>query len=220
MARYITDPDRTIIKAVLRRAILSKSGTLRAGVTEAKSYAWIDAMLAGAAFTGNVSVSGTLRNIINYRSIRIYLCIRQRNGAGTFARLERNNNANTPTPASLVLRQGNNTWFTLWRTTAAICASAGLRRVSRRRISIRAQLSAHKTSSLDTKDVIGEPDTDSLWGRIASGTGRCGGSPTNPAHSMARSFRAWWWIMRRTTAWIAMKRTPLARASTRSTPYW
>lgn len=129
------------------------------------------AMLAGAAFTGNVSVSGTLSATSSITGQYVFTSVFDNGtGAGTFARLERNNNASTPAPASLILRQGNNTWSTLWSDNSGNLRIGGFASGITSADINSGTVVGTQTSSLDTKDVIGEPDTDSLWGRIASGS--------------------------------------------------
>lgn len=128
------------------------------------------AMLAGAAFTGNVSTSGTFTATGDITGARLLTAaLDNGTGVGTIARLERNNNASTPAPASVVLRQGNNTWTTIWSDNSGNLRIGGFGSGITSADISSGTVVGTQTSSLDTKDVIGGPDTVSLWERVAQG---------------------------------------------------
>lgn len=109
--------------------------------------------LTGAqTVTGTIAASGAVTASLYFVSVND-----NGTGAGPFIRMERNNSASTPAPASVVIRQGNNAWATLWPDNSGVWRTAALPSgVASTDIATGTVVGA-QTSSLDAKEVTGEP---------------------------------------------------------------
>lgn len=107
--------------------------------------------LTGAqTVTGTIAASGTVTASLYFASVND-----NGTGAGPFIRLERNNSASTPAPASVVIRQGNNAWSTLWPDNSGVWRTAALPSgVTSTDIATGTVVGA-QTSSLDAKEILG-----------------------------------------------------------------
>lgn len=126
------------------------------------------AMLAGAAFTGAVSVTGVATGNLAVEMTSQDLS----NGTGPFLAAGRNSNGSTPAPGGIRFARANGGAVAFLYIDNSdifrfLSGGAGAGPTSANFTS--GAVVGAQTSSLDKKDVLGDPDLDGLWKRINIG---------------------------------------------------